>query len=184
MPTVDELLDILGHRGGDRYGSERVSQLDHALQCAWLAERQGAGANLITAALLHDVGHLIHKLGENAAARGIDARHEVIGSSYLKACFPDEVVGPIALHVDAKRYLCAAEPGYFDTLSAASIRSLKLQGGPMTDEEAAEFETRPHAEAAIRLRRWDEGAKLPELTTPDLGYFRKYVETCVAAAGG
>ena len=169
-------MELLEQRSSDRYGSEKINRLAHALPCAWQAERNGADAELITAALLHDVGHLIHKYDDDAAQRGIDARHEQIGSMFLARHFGSAVTEPIALHVDAKRYLCANEPGYFETLSAGSVRSLNLQGGPMREHESAAFMQHPYAEAALKLRRWDEGAKVEDLTTPDVNYFKKYVE--------
>ena len=175
MNQIDRLFETLQVDGAARYGMESINQLEHALQSALQAEQEDAGAALITAALLHDIGHLIHKLGV-AAERGIDDRHESLGEKLLRKWFDDDVVLPVALHVDAKRYLCRTEPEYFDTLSAGSVRSLELQGGPFTDEEADEFIRRPGGEAAVRLRRWDEGAKVPGLETPPLEHYRPYVE--------
>ena len=168
MTPIDRLFETLETEGSARYGMEPINQLDHALQCAAQAENESAGAALITAALLHDIGHLVHKLGI-AAERGIDDRHEALGEKLL----------PVALHVDAKRYLCTAEPGYFNRLTQGSIRSLELQGGPFTEQEASEFFTRRGGEASVRLRRWDEGAKVKGLETPPLSHFRPYVEACV-----
>lgn len=177
MPTVDGIMEILDQRGSDdRYGSEKINQLEHGLQCAWLAEREGAEPALITAALLHDIGHLIHKYGDDAAERGIDDRHEVLGAKYLTSLFSENVTQPIAMHVDAKRYLCANEPGYFELLSEGSVRSLELQGGPMSEDESAAFIARDYAEGAISVRRWDDNAKVQDLLTPDLTYFRRYVD--------
>jgi phosphonate degradation associated HDIG domain protein len=153
-----------------------VRQREHALQCAALAEAEGAAPELITAALLHDIGHLIHDLGAAPAARGIDDRHEVLGCEWLAQWFGAGVTGPVRLHVPAKRYLTATDAGYFATLSFGSVRSLELQGGPFSAEDAAEFIDRPHAAQAVRLRRWDEGAKVPGLATPDLVHFRRYLE--------
>ena len=139
MSAVDRIVDILETSGAAQYGDEAVSQLQHALQCAHLAERSGAPAPLAVAALLHDIGHLLHKLGEDAAARGIDARHEALGRKFLARWFGEDVTAPVGMHVDAKRWLCATDPAYFDTLSPASVRSLELQGGPFTKAEAAAF---------------------------------------------
>jgi [1-hydroxy-2-(trimethylamino)ethyl]phosphonate dioxygenase len=178
MTTVDRLFETLEVEGTARYGMEVINQLDHALQCAAQAEQECAGAALITAAVLHDIGHLVHKLGI-AAERGIDDRHEALGEKLLRTMFSDDVVLPVALHVDAKRYLCTAEPGYFNRLSKGSVRSLELQGGPFSESEALDFIGRPGGEAAVRLRRWDEDAKIKGKETPPLNHFRQYVEACL-----
>ena len=179
MSAADRILDILETSGAAQYGDEAVSQLQHALQCAHLAECSGAPASLVVAALLHDFGHLIHKLGEDAAARGIDDRHEALGRKYLALWFDEDVTAPIGLHVDAKRYLCATEPDYFDTLSPASVQSLELQGGPFSEAEAAAFIARPHAHDAVAVRRWDEQAKDPEAATPGLEHYRPCIEASI-----
>lgn len=178
--TADDLLELLRVRGQARYGGEQVSQLAHALQTATLAEREGAGAPLVVAALLHDIGHLVHDLGDDAAARGIDATHEAVGDRFLAPLFDAAVTQPILLHVAAKRYLCAVEPGYFDGLSAASVRSLALQGGAFSPAAADLFVQRPHARDAVRLRRWDDAAKNPEMATPPLAHFRDRVASCLS----
>lgn len=178
MTTIDHLFETLEVEGAARYGMEAINQLEHALQCAAMAEREAAGPALITAALLHDIGHLVHKLGI-AAESGIDDRHEALGEKILRKLFDDDVVLPVALHVSAKRYLCTAEPGYFERLSPASVRSLKLQGGPFTEKDALDFIAGPGGEQAVRLRRWDEAAKVKDAKTPSLSHFRTYVESCL-----
>jgi phosphonate degradation associated HDIG domain protein len=182
MSPVDRIMDTLETAGGARYGMEAVSQLEHALQCATLAEEEGAGPPLIAAALLHDIGHLIHKL-DDAAAQGIDDRHEALGDKLVRRWFRDEVARPVALHVDAKRYLCAVERAYFDHLSPASVRSLGLQGGRFTDDEAAAFIARDGAREAVRVRRWDDNAKMKGLKTPPLAHFRPYLVSCLRPSG-
>ena len=177
IAAIDEAFR---RRGRDHYG-EGVSQQEHALQAAWLAERQGASPALIVAALLHDIGHLLHDLPEDIADQDVDTEHESLGSAWLSQYFGPEVSEPVRLHVAAKRYLCAAEPGYLDQLSAASQQSLALQGGPLDAAAAAAFRAAPGAEAAIRLRRWDDEAKLVNLATPDLAHFRQYVAAAIAA---
>src|SRR6187200_740700 len=132
-----ELAGLLERKGARRYGLSAVNQLQHALQAALLAEQAGCNAALVTAALLHDIGHMVHGLGENPAEQGIDDRHEEIGRAYLAALFGPEVTEPVRLHVPAKRYLCATEADYFGRLSADSVLSLKLQGGPMSADEVA-----------------------------------------------
>ncbi len=178
MSISDRLFKTLEVDGAAQYGSEDVSQLEHALQCALQAEEEGATEALITAALLHDIGHLVHKLGV-AAERGIDDKHEMLGEKLLGRHFKEDVVLPVALHVNAKRYLCFAEPSYFDTLSFASVRSLELQGGRFNQDEADWFIQQPGGKDAVRLRRWDEGAKLPGKNTPSLMHFWRYVESCI-----
>src|SRR5215471_663892 len=139
MTPIEQIFERFDRHGGDDYGGERVRQLEHALQCAALAEAEGAAPALITAALLHDIGHLIHDLGNGPAARGIDDRHERLGGDYLARWFGDAVTLPVRLHVPAKRYLTATDPGYFATLSPGSVRSLELQGGPFSPAETAGF---------------------------------------------
>ena len=181
MNPIDQVFERFDRHGGDDYGGERVRQLEHALQCAALAEEEGAPATLIAASLLHDIGHLIHDLGERPDARGIDDRHELLGRRWLARWFGEAVTEPVRLHVNAKRYLTATDPEYFATLSAASTRSLQLQGGPFSPELAAGFIGLPYAREAVLLRRWDEDAKVPGKPTPDLAHFRPYLEASLAA---
>jgi phosphonate degradation associated HDIG domain protein len=182
MGPIERIFERFDRHGGDDYGGERVRQLEHALQCAAQAEAEAAVPTLITAALLHDIGHLIHDLGDGPAARGIDDRHEVLGQQWLEQWFGPAVTEPIRLHVPAKQYLTGTDSGYFATLSSGSVRSLALQGGPFSAEAAAAFIALPHAEAAVRLRRWDEAAKVPGKATPDLAHFRRYLEAGLAAS--
>jgi predicted HD phosphohydrolase len=135
----------------------------------------GAGSALITAALLHDIGHLVHDLPEDCADHGVDDRHEELGARWLISRFGPEVVEPIRLHVAAKRYLCATEPAYHAALSPASQQSLVLQGGVFTPDEVADFDAGAHAKAAIALRKWDDIAKIPGLITPQLSEFRGHI---------
>jgi phosphonate degradation associated HDIG domain protein len=178
---VEFLIRLFKERGDAAYIGEPVSQTEHALQAAWAAERAGADNALIVAALLHDVGHLLHDLPEDCAVSGIDDAHETRGARWLEQHFGPEVTEPVRLHVPAKRFLCATDPNYTGALSEASLRSLQLQGGPMTPKEAAEFRTHPLAEAAVALRRLDEQAKIPGLPTPGLEHFRPHLEAAGAA---
>lgn len=172
-PTVvTRIVDLFARAGAGAYHGEAVTQRDHALQTALAAERAGASEALVAAALLHDIGHLLHELGEDAAARGIDARHEAVGADWLAPCFPPTVSEPVRLHVAAKRYLCAAEPDYLNGLSSSSVRSLHLQGGPMGHDEAAAFAARPYGSDAILLRRCDDAGKVQGLATPALSHYR------------
>lgn len=158
---VAELTDLFARLGGLRYG-EGVTQLEHALQTAHHAKLDGAPPELIAAALLHDVGHMMQKVGENAADLGIDARHEHISAGYLARAFGPAVTEPVRLHVAAKRYRVAVDPTYLERLSPASLQSLGLQGGPMSPEEIEAFLASPSADAALRLREYDEAGKAPE----------------------
>jgi phosphonate degradation associated HDIG domain protein len=171
-----EIIDIYSRKANGRYGLSSVSQLQHALQAAAMAEAEGEPPSLIVAALLHDVGHMIHHLGEDAASQGVDDVHEERAAAWLAAHFGPEVTEPIRLHVPAKRYLCATDPGYFSKLAEDSVRSLALQGGPMNPEEVAAFEALPHHDAAVRLRRLDDRAKDPGASTPGLEHFLPYLD--------
>ena len=176
---VDKIAELFSTRGSELYGGEAVTQLEHALQGAMLAEWAQASSQEITAVLLHDIGHLLHNLGEDCAEHGIDDRHEELGIRFLKQHLPPEVTEPIRLHVQAKRYLCSTEPEYSETLSPASILSLTLQGGPMRPEEIQDFEANPHHLAALALRKRDDDAKTPSLPTPPFEYYRPHLEACL-----
>lgn len=177
MDQIDRLLDLFATRGSAQYGREAVSQAEHALQAAALAEAEGATPALVAAALLHDVGHLLAKV--DTVSRDVDDRHEEIGWGYLKSTFGPAVAEPVRLHVPAKRYLCAVEPGYFSILSPASVRSLELQGGRFKADEAATFGDLPYSSDAVRLRRWDDRAKTPGVKTKAI---RDYAELLGAVA--
>ena len=180
MDAVDELFTILKDKGDKHYGdAESVTQLQHALQCAANAENAGASAALITAALLHDIGHLINPDARDAIKRKEDAQHENRGAAFLEQWFAEDVGGPVRHHVDAKRYLTATEADYFGRLSKGSVRSLDVQGGPFDGDEAAAFIKRPFADDGVQLRRWDEEAKDAHAATPSLEHFRRYVETAL-----
>lgn len=170
---------LFAARGGEQYTGEPVTHLEHALQCATLAERAGADDALVTAALLHDVGHLLRDHGPTPSLRGVDDRHELAALPWLGALFGASVLEPVRWHVDAKRYLCATQPGYRDRLSEDSERSLALQGGVFSAEEAAAFMARPGARDAVRLRVWDDLAKQPGATTPTLAHFMQRAARCV-----
>ncbi len=179
--TLDRLFDRLARRGTGAYGLSDVSQLDHALQSAALAANAGLGAEFTIAALFHDVGHLVADDDVDLAAEGIDDRHEEASADALAALFGPAVSEPVRLHVAAKRYLCGAEPDYYEILSADSKRSLDLQGGPMSEREIKEFSAGPHFEAAIALRRIDDEAKQPGLEVPTLDTYRAMADVL---AGG
>ena len=176
---VDALFNYMEEQGQSFY-DEVVTQLEHALQCAALARQNNASPTLITGALLHDLGHFI--LDEHNADKAFLARdlnHEEIGAQYMEPFFPEAVTTPIRLHVPAKRYLCATDTSYHDGLSEASKRSLKVQGGAMSDEEQEAFEQIPHFQDALTLRRWDDLAKVKGLETVGLETYRDIVQQCL-----
>lgn len=173
--TVDDLFDVFHERGHRHYG-ENVSELEHALQTAEFARIYGESESLIVACLLHDYGHMLHDLGEDIASQGVDARHEQLGALLLAGTFPEEILEPIRQHVASKRYLCWKEPGYLEGLSESSRRSLELQGGPMTNEEARQFESLPYFESCVRLRRYDDMGKVPDMVTTPLENYRPLIE--------
>jgi [1-hydroxy-2-(trimethylamino)ethyl]phosphonate dioxygenase len=175
-----QIVRLFAERGDAAYIGEPVSQTEHALQTAWAAERAGADSALVATALLHDIGHLLHNLSEDCAEQGIDDRHETLGARWLARHFGPAVSEPVRLHVAAKRFLCATEPGYFERLSEASVLSLRLQGGQFSAEEVEAFRRNPFAQAAVALRRWDEEAKVEGLETPGLAHFRPHLEAALA----
>ncbi|MDX2158143.1 MAG: phosphodiesterase [Hyphomicrobiaceae bacterium] len=181
MKVREEILEIYTSRATGRYGLSDVNQQQHALQAAALAEANGEPAAMIVAALVHDIGHMVHDLGEDPARAGVDDRHEELGAEWLACHFSPEVVEPVRLHVPAKRYLCAVDATYFGKLSEDSVRSLALQGGPMSQAEIAEFERLPFAAEAVRLRRLDEAAKCPTATTPGVEHFVRYVDSVLSS---
>jgi len=176
MDIVQTIADLFAKRGGSLYGGEEVTQQAHALQAALLAEQAGADDQLVAAALLHDIGHLLHDLPEDAPDNGIDDRHEELGQLWLAKHFGPAVTEPVRLHVAAKRYLCAAENDYLASLRPTSVQSLELQGGPFSVEQRQEFERSPYFREATELRRWDDKAKVVGLQTPDVRHYLITVE--------
>ncbi|APV51886.1 phosphohydrolase [Betaproteobacteria bacterium GR16-43] len=178
LPDIEKLFR---DHGNLEYSGEGVTQLEHALQCAQLAESEGASDALVAAAFLHDLGHLLNPQGETPTARGIDDQHQYFAIPFIRPLFPPAVIEPIRLHVDAKRALCALEPGYYDALSEDSKRSLALQGGTYAPGEAEAFAAKPYARDAMRLRRWDDAAKVRGRETPPLRHYLDIVQRCVNA---
>lgn len=179
--TLQDIADLFVRRGGEQYSGEPVTQLQHALQTAQLAAAAGADDALVTAALLHDLGHLLQDLGETPTLRGIDDVHQYAALPFLRGLFADAVLDPIKLHVDAKRYLCAVRAGYHDRLSEDSKRSLLLQGGVFDADAAQHFWQQPGAPAAVQVRVWDDQAKQPDMPTPALEHFLERARRCVRA---
>ncbi len=179
MDPIAHIVELVDAHGANQYGDEAVTQREHALQCALLAEEAGAGAALIAGALLHDLGHLLDKHAEIGRTTPVDRQHELIGGGWVARHFQPAVAEMVRLHVPAKRWLCQAEAGYFDTLSPASVRSLGLQGGTFTAAEAAAFRALPGAVEAIEVRRWDDLAKIPGKPTPALDHFLPALRACL-----
>ncbi len=181
MLSIADIEILFARHGTSQYSGEPVTQLEHALQTAHLAEQSSADDALVTACLLHDLGHLLNDLGETPSLRGVDDTHQYFALPFLRGLFPDAVLDSIKLHVDAKRYLCQANTGYFAKLSDDSRRSLALQGGVFSTEEATAFIAQPGARDAVMLRQWDDLAKQAELTTPSLKHFLERAERCTLA---
>jgi len=179
---LELIVSLLEQHGDSQYGGEAVTQLEHALQAALLAEQHGAAPAIVAAALLHDVGHLLHNLPDDAPDRGIDDRHEQLGARFLAKHFVPQLVDPVRLHVASKRYLCTVEPDYLQTLSAPSITSLHLQGGLMNDGECAEFQAEPWFREALLVRRWDDEAKIAGLATPPVSHYISALESSLLPA--
>jgi gamma-butyrobetaine dioxygenase len=169
---ISEIFELFARFGSERYG-EDLSLDEHMVQSAAMARSLGAPGSLVVAALLHDVGHYLHADSALAVTKGRDLEHEAIGALWLSRAFDTDVTAPIALHVQAKRYLCAVEPGYFELLSEASRSSLVVQGGAMSGAEAAAFATKPGFEAALLLRRCDDRGKDASIQTPSLESYRE-----------
>lgn len=186
MLSLDDIHTLFERRGQAQYSGEPVTQLQHALQTAALAEGEGADDELVTAALLHDLGHLVQvsadgavqQAGDTPTLRGIDDLHQFIAIPFLRGLFAARVLGAIQGHVDAKRYLCATRPGYLEALSADSKRSLQLQGGVFDAAQAQAFIAQPGAEEAVRLRLWDDLAKSADAVTPPLQHFIARARRC------
>lgn len=177
LSSVSEVFTLLESGGGAAYFGEPVTVLEHSLQAAWFVRCGGGDGTLVAAALLHDLGHLLHDQGEDVAMRGVDTRHEEMGVTALERHLPTSVLDPIRLHVAAKRYLCFAEPEYLTALSHASVQSLDLQGGPMSAAEAEAFLKLPHARESLMVRRADDAAKVQGLEVSRLDTYLSLIES-------
>jgi phosphonate degradation associated HDIG domain protein len=171
--VVEEIEVLFARHGGETYG-EGVTQLEHALQTAALAQAEGADDSLVVAALLHDIGHFLQPTDDSYGYH----KHDRSGGEWLARRFGPAVSEPVRLHVAAKRYLCTVESDYFGKLSPDSVRSLELQGGLMSADELEAFSANPYHAEAVRLRRYDEAAKDPRATTPDFDHYLRHVAAC------
>jgi phosphonate degradation associated HDIG domain protein len=184
VDEVERVLALFSLPEADHWYDEEVTERQHALQAAALAIQSGAPDSLVGAALLHDVGHLIVK-----DLRGMDetlerdAHHEVAGARFLSELFGPDVTVPVRWHVAAKRYLCATERGYFEQLSASSVRSMEVQGGAMSPTDVAAFERIPGHADAVALRRFDDRAKVAKLEVPGLEAYGSLLERLALATG-
>jgi len=178
---VQLIAELFASDGAAEYLGEPVTQAAHMLQAATLAQRDGAAPELVAAALLHDVGHFTGTVSGQQLMTGTDNRHSDVGADWLAQWFGPDVTEPVRLHVAAKRYLCAVEPGYAARLSPASVYTLSVQGGPMREAEASEFAAGPYAEAACLVRRWDDAAKEPDALTPPFDHFRPLLAALAGA---
>jgi len=177
--VIHEIFALFREKG-DRFYGENVTERMHALQCAALAEADGQPPELIAACLLHDIGHLLHDKGEDIARRMVDAKHEDLGDAWLRDHFPPAVTEPVRLHVDAKRYLSTVDPEYRARLTEASALSLELQGGLMSDDEAAAFERGEHFDACVQLRRYDDLGKDPSIPEHPIEHYRPVLEAVLS----
>lgn len=175
------IADIFLRRGADSYLGEDVTMSEHMLQAALLAEQAGAKDETIASALLHDIGHYTNEFPEDALEQDIDNHHDTAGAAVLKPYFPSIVTDCVLHHVSAKRYLCAIDPSYFDGLSAASVHTLKLQGGPMNEADVTAFQTKPHLDEIIKVRVWDDLAKIIGVETPPFEHYAPILQKVVEA---
>jgi len=180
--TLNDIERVFLEHGHLAYDGEEVSHLEHALQTATLAERAGAGAPLVTACLLHDLGRLLAEHSGTRPLPAMDDKHEYFILPFLRGLFGNDVLEPIRLHVQAKRYLCFVESGYMRVLSPNARQRLTLQGGSFDADQAMEFATLPGAPDAIRLRRWDDQARQPGMQTEPLDHFLEVARSAMRAA--
>lgn len=181
--TSDNIVDFLGsifeRRGNEEYLGEPVSMGEHMLQGAAIAEENNQPEEIIVGALLHDIGHFTSEFGTFTMNDTEDRYHEAAGAEVLKRFFPSVITDCVRYHVAAKRYLCAIRPEYIERLSEASVHSLKLQGGAMSDDEVAEFEKNPNLKNIIAVRYLDDAGKHPGIETPDFWHFAPLVQNMV-----
>ena len=176
---VDFIGSIFERRGGEEYLGERVTMGQHMLQGATMAEQSKEPDDIIIGALLHDIGHFTSEFGTFSMEDKKDRYHEDAGAAVLENFFPKVITDCCRYHVAAKRYLCATNPEYFQKLSAASVHSLNLQGGPMSETEIKEFERNPNLKKILTVRLYDDAGKVPDMDTPSFWHFAPLVQKMV-----
>ena len=181
LDIVEFLLDLFARRGAEAYMGEPVTMAQHMEQSAACAVADGASDELVIAALLHDVGHFVGDFPLDALENGIDNVHEEAGARFLAAYYSPAVTEPIRLHVPAKRYLCAVDEAYLQRLSAASVNSLMVQGGPMNDAEIEQFEANSYHRDAIQVRLYDDDGKVAGLDIRPISDYRDRLESLLIA---
>jgi phosphonate degradation associated HDIG domain protein len=176
--VIDEIREIFLSQGDEDYYGEPVSQFEHAAQAAILAEKSGFDKEVQIAAFLHDIGHLLPAASEGELMDNYGRKdHEGVAADWLRnRGFSEKIAILVENHVNAKRYLCYANPAYFHNLSDASRQTLTFQGGKMEQAEAEAFENNPYFDIIIRMRRWDEAAKVENQQLPDLDHFLQMCE--------
>ncbi len=179
-PVTNKIIEIFLQQGNKRYGVEPVTQLQHALQSATLANQESGDSQLTVSALLHDIGHIMDDADiSQTLEQNLHDHHEHKAFHWILRNFGSRVADPVRLHVDAKRYLCTVEPDYIRCLSETSVKSFYDQGGPMSFDEKLEFESERYYKEAIRLRRWDDKAKDPNKETMNISFFIPFIEDCL-----
>jgi len=176
---VPFLARVFAERGAEEYLGEPVTIAEHMLQGAMLAEKEEAGDELVSAALLHDIGHFTGAFGTYSPEDTVDRHHDEEGARLLAPFFPPLIVQCVRLHVAAKRYLCATDPSYFAKLSSASVHTLSLQGGPMDAQEVATFRLNPFHREAVKVRLWDEEGKRPGVRTPPFAHYAPMLQRVI-----
>lgn len=172
---VDFIGSIFERRGGEEYLGEPVTMGQHMLQGATLAEQNKEPDEIVVGALLHDIGHFTSEFGTFSMDDTEDRYHENAGAAVLENFFPSVITDCCRYHVAAKRYLCATDPQYFNKLSDASIHSLNLQGGPMSEAEIINFKRNPNLKQILTVRLYDDAAKVPKMATPSFRHFAPLV---------
>ena len=176
---VDFIGSIFERRGGEEYLGEPVTMGQHMLQGATLAEQNEELDEIVVGALLHDIGHFTSEFGTFSMDDTEDRYHENAGAAVLEKFFPRVITDCCRYHVAAKRYLCATDSLYFNKLSDASVHSLNLQGGPMSEIEVKEFERNPNLKKILTVRLYDDAGKIPDMDTPSFWHFAPLVQKMV-----
>jgi len=176
---VNFIGSIFEKRGDEEYLGEPVTMGQHMLQGATMAEQSREPDEIIIGTLLHDIGHFTSEFGTFSMEDTEDRYHEDAGAAVLEQFFPKIITDCCRHHVAAKRYLCATDPEYFQKLSTASIHSLNLQGGPMSEAELKDFEKNPNLKKILKVRLYDDAGKIPDMITPSFWHFAPLVQKMV-----